>query len=121
MSHAVSPFKIVVAAPALLGWGAFASVLAQTESVPGGTSVVISGVAASAASAALAYMARQLASGNLVHRSTAEAERRYEELAKKSTAALEDSSKREEVYVQMLVRRATTTPGGPGGQEVVRP
>ena len=117
-----SPFKIVLAAPVLLGWSAFATILAQTESVPGGTSVVISGVAASAASAALAYMARQLASGNLVHRSTAEAERRYEELAKKSTAALEDSSKREEVYVQMLVRRATTTPGGPGGpDQAVRP
>lgn len=105
-------FFVVLAAPAVAGWGSFATVLAQTESVPGGTSVVISGVAASAASAALAYMARQLASGNLVHRSTADAEKRLEDLSERVSRALEESSRREDAHLEMLFRRATTTPGG---------
>lgn len=105
----------VVAAPTVLGW---LSVLAQVGAPDvsgGGSSIVISGVAASAASAALAYMARQLASGNLVHKSSAAAEKKLEELAIRVEGALADSAKREDVYVQMLVGRAVMPPDSASG------
>lgn len=106
----VSKLIGVLAAPTILGWSA---VIAQADSV-GGTSsgIAISGVAAGAASAALAYMARQLASGNLVHRSTADTEKTLSSTVEKLAELIADNRRREDVHIKMLMDRANVANAG---------
>lgn len=105
------PAKLLAATamPAVVGW---VDVLAQaTTPDPGSSSLVVSGVSATLASGALAYVARQFSAGNLVHRDSAKAETELARLAGSLTDLLKDAQRREDAYHQLLLGRLANQQG----------
>jgi heme A synthase len=79
--------------------------LAQSVDGTGTTTTWISGGSAAIAVAALAYIARQFASGNLVAKDTAATERRLTELTEQNKIIADASMRREEILMTMLMSR----------------
>ena len=100
------PAKLVAASavPALSGWVAVVAQVAAPDA--GSSSLVVSGVSATLASGALAYVARQFSAGNLVHRNSAKAETELTKLVEAMTELIKDAHRREDVFHQLLLGRS---------------